>query len=92
MPDHTAICFDIRRFPLATKQLPQCDRDVVGGSDEEQGGYDQPPDLFGVRSIVMVRESLVLLGSDHPWELEDTYLAGGQTRIQRVVYIHLSIP
>lgn len=36
VPDHTAICLDVCRYPLAREDLYQYDRAVVGDSDEEQ--------------------------------------------------------
>jgi len=65
-PDHAAICLNIYRFSPAGEQPPQCNGAVVGDSDEEQEGCDQPPDLVSVLSVVVVREDLVRYGSDHP--------------------------
>ena len=63
----------------------------MGDSDEEQEGCDQPPDLLGVLLVIMVRESLIALGSNHPWELKEGG-SGVECKGHRVVYIHLPVP
>lgn len=76
--DHPTIRLDIHRFLFAREEFSQCDRAVVDGSDEEQEGCNQPPDLMGVLIVVLVRDNLVRRSSGHLGKLKGAWSGRGE--------------